>query len=127
VIFGRTVRVGLAGCGYWGRNLARNLFQMGNLSAVCDPSPKILKEVKAAYKGVVATTKFPELLKDKKIDAVAIAAPAVEHYQLSRQALLADKDVFVEKPLALKVAEAEELVELARKRKRVLMVGHILE
>jgi UDP-2-acetamido-3-amino-2,3-dideoxy-glucuronate N-acetyltransferase len=126
-MFGRTVSVGLAGCGYWGRNLARNLFQMGQLGAVCDPSPKILKEVKAAYKGVSATTRFDDLLADKKLAAVAIAAPAVEHYDLAKRALLAGKDVFVEKPLALKVPDAEELVQLARKKKRVLMVGHILE
>ncbi len=126
-MFGRSVRIGLAGCGFWGRNLARNLFQMGHLGAVCDPSPKILKEVKAAYKGVPATTRFDDLLSDKKMAAVAIAAPAVEHYDLARRALLAGKDVFVEKPLALKVPEAEELVEIARKKKRILMVGHILE
>src|SRR6185436_12183870 len=73
------------------------------------------------------TTKFEDLLSDKKLGAVAIAAPAVDHYRLSKEALLAGKDVFVEKPLALKVPEAEELVEIARKKKRVLMVGHILE
>ncbi len=121
------VPVGLAGCGYWGRNLARNLFQMGHLAAVADPSAKVLKEVKAAYKGVRATTRFDDLLEDRKIRAVAVAAPAAEHYALAKKALEAGKDVFVEKPLALQVPEAEELVELARRHKRILMVGHILE
>src|SRR5206468_1953834 len=106
---------------------ARNLFQMGHLAAVADPSAKVLKEVKAAYKGVRATTRFDDLLLDRKIKAVALAAPAAEHYTLARKALEAGKDVFVEKPLALRVPEAEELVELARRHKRVLMVGHILE
>ena len=109
------VGVGLAGCGYWGRNLARNLHQMGHLVAVCDPSAKALKEVKA------------DLLEDGKVKAVAVAAPAALHYELARKALLAGKDVFVEKPLALRVPQAEELVELATDRKRILMVGHILE
>jgi UDP-2-acetamido-3-amino-2,3-dideoxy-glucuronate N-acetyltransferase len=127
-MFGRTkVSIALAGCGYWGRNLARNLFQMGHLAAVADPSAKILKEVKAAYKGVQTTKDFESLLADRKIHAVALATPAAEHYQMARLALKAGKDVFVEKPLALHVPEAEELVELARSRKRVLMVGHILE
>jgi UDP-2-acetamido-3-amino-2,3-dideoxy-glucuronate N-acetyltransferase len=121
------VGIGLAGCGYWGRNLARNLFQMGHLAAVCDPSAKVLKEVKGAYKGVRATKEFESLLDDGKIKAVALAAPAAQHYELAKKAMKAGKDVFVEKPLALRVPEAEELVDLARRTKRVLMVGHILE
>ena len=121
------VGVGLAGCGYWGRNLARNLHQMGHLVAVCDPSAKILKEVKATYRGVKTTRDYADLLEDGKVKAVAVAAPAALHYDLARKALLAGKDVFVEKPLALRVPQAEELVELARDRKRILMVGHILE
>ncbi len=119
--------VGLAGCGYWGRNLARNLHQMGHLAAVADPSAKVLKEVKATYKGVRTMTTFEGLLEDRTIKAVALAAPAAQHYALAKKALKAGKDVFVEKPLALRIPEAEELVDLARSRKRVLMVGHILE
>jgi UDP-2-acetamido-3-amino-2,3-dideoxy-glucuronate N-acetyltransferase len=121
------VSVALAGCGYWGKNLARNLFQMGHLAAVADPSAKVRKEVKAAYKGVPTTKDYESLLGDKKIHAVALASPAAEHYAMAKAALKAGKDVFVEKPLALRVPEAEELVELARKHKRILMVGHILE
>lgn len=121
------VPVGLAGCGYWGRNLARNFFQMGHLVAVADPSAKVLKEVKAAYKGVRTTSDFDDLIEDPKIKAVALATPAAEHYKLAKKALLAGKDVFVEKPLALHVPEAEELVALAQRKKRILMVGHILE
>jgi len=119
--------VGLAGCGYWGRNLARNLHQMGHLAAVADPSAKALKEVKAAYKGVRTVTTFEGLLEDRTIKAVALAAPAAQHYALAKKALKAGKDVFVEKPLALRIPDAEELVDLARRHKRVLMVGHILE
>jgi UDP-2-acetamido-3-amino-2,3-dideoxy-glucuronate N-acetyltransferase len=127
-VFGsKKVAVGLAGCGYWGRNLARNLHQMGHLAAVCDPSAKILKDVKATYKGVRTCSKIEDLLGDAKIKAVAIAAPAAQHYDVARKALLAGKDVFVEKPLALRVPEAEELVELAARKKRILMIGHILE
>jgi UDP-2-acetamido-3-amino-2,3-dideoxy-glucuronate N-acetyltransferase len=122
-----SVGVALAGCGYWGRNLARNLHQLGHLSVVCDPSAKVLKEIKSAYKGVRTVKDFDKVLADPKVKAVAVAAPAVQHYDLTKRALQAGKDVFVEKPLALRVREAEELVELAARKKRVLMVGHILE
>jgi UDP-2-acetamido-3-amino-2,3-dideoxy-glucuronate N-acetyltransferase len=121
------VSIALAGCGYWGKNLARNLFQMGHLAAVADPSAKVRKDVKAAYKGVATTKDYESLLGDKKIHAVALASPAAQHYAMAKAALTADKDVFVEKPLSLRVPEAEELVALARKHKRILMVGHILE
>jgi UDP-2-acetamido-3-amino-2,3-dideoxy-glucuronate N-acetyltransferase len=126
-VAGGGLGIGLAGCGYWGRNLARNLFQMGHLFAVCDPDPRVRREAKAAYPGVRAAADFDDLLDDAKVRAIAVASPAIVHYELARKALLAGKDVFVEKPLALKVGEAEELVELARRRKRILMVGHILE
>jgi UDP-2-acetamido-3-amino-2,3-dideoxy-glucuronate N-acetyltransferase len=127
-VFGSSkLAVGLAGCGYWGRNIARNLHQMGHLAAVADPSAKALKEVKATYKGVRTVTTFEGLLEDRTIKAVALAAPAAQHYALAKKALKAGKDVFVEKPLALRIPDAEELVDLARRHKRVLMVGHILE
>jgi UDP-2-acetamido-3-amino-2,3-dideoxy-glucuronate N-acetyltransferase len=127
-LFGsRKVGVGLAGCGYWGRNLARNLHQLGHLAAVCDPSTKVLKEVKSDFKGVKTCRDFSDLLRDGQVRAVAIASPAALHYELARAALMAGKDVFVEKPLALEIGQAEELVDLAREAKRILMVGHILE
>jgi UDP-2-acetamido-3-amino-2,3-dideoxy-glucuronate N-acetyltransferase len=121
------VKVGLIGCGYWGKNLARNLYQMGSLAWVCDPSAKVLESVRAAYKGVRAARSLEGLLKDKSVKAVAVAAPAEQHHALARRCLLLGKDVFVEKPLALRIADAQELVELAREKGRVLMVGHILE
>jgi UDP-2-acetamido-3-amino-2,3-dideoxy-glucuronate N-acetyltransferase len=121
------VKVGLVGCGYWGKNLARNLHQMASLAWVCDSSPKVLEGARAAYKGVRAARSLDGLLADRGVKAVAIAAPAEQHHALARRCLLAGKDVFVEKPLALRIPEAEELVDLARAKKRVLMVGHILE
>jgi UDP-2-acetamido-3-amino-2,3-dideoxy-glucuronate N-acetyltransferase len=119
--------VALVGCGYWGRNLARNLHQMGQLEYVCDPSPEALEAVRASYRGVRTGRSFDRLLRDEKVKAVALAVPAEAHHAMARRALLAGKDVFVEKPLALRIPEAEELVALARTHKRVLMVGHILE
>jgi predicted dehydrogenase len=121
------VGVALAGCGDWGRNLARNLYQMGHLVAVCDENPAVLREVKRAYPGVAVARRLGALLGRRGVTAVAVAAPAEQHHALARQALLAGKDTFVEKPLALRVADAEELIRLARRRRRILMVGHILE
>lgn len=122
-------RVGMAlvGCGYWGKNIARNLHQMACLEWVVDESPKVLAGVKAGYKGVRTTRDLQRVLRDPKLKAVALASPAALHYDMASAALQAGKDVFVEKPLALRVAQAEELVALARRRKRVLMVGHILQ
>jgi UDP-2-acetamido-3-amino-2,3-dideoxy-glucuronate N-acetyltransferase len=119
--------VALIGCGYWGRNLARNLHQLGALRTVCDTRPKALQEARAAWPGVATSGRVPGVLADPAVAAVAIAAPAVAHYRLTRAALLAGKDVFVEKPLSLELAQAAELVKLARERRRVLMVGHLLE
>jgi UDP-2-acetamido-3-amino-2,3-dideoxy-glucuronate N-acetyltransferase len=121
------VGVALAGCGDWGRNLARNLYQMGHLVAVCDEKASVLREVKRSYPGVAVARRLDALLARRGVTAVAVAAPAEQHYALARQAIMADKDTFVEKPLALRVADAEDLIRLARRRQRILMVGHILE
>jgi UDP-2-acetamido-3-amino-2,3-dideoxy-glucuronate N-acetyltransferase len=119
--------VALVGCGYWGRNLARNLHQMGRLAAVCDPSPEVLAGLRTEYPGLRLERRFERLLERPAVRALAIAAPAAQHYELASRALAAGKDVFVEKPLALRVSEAEELVAQARRGGRVLMVGHLLE
>jgi UDP-2-acetamido-3-amino-2,3-dideoxy-glucuronate N-acetyltransferase len=119
--------IALVGCGYWGHHLARNLHQLGQLVTVCDRDPRVLAGIRAAYGGVKAVARLESVLEDRAVAAVAIAAPAAQHAALARQALAAGKDVFVEKPLALTVREAEELVALGEARKRVLMVGHLLE
>jgi UDP-2-acetamido-3-amino-2,3-dideoxy-glucuronate N-acetyltransferase len=122
----RTPRVGVAGCGYWGRNLVRNFHELGSLAAVCDVEEPRLEEMRRTY-SVPATGCFEDLLAMPEIEAVAISAPAAQHFTLARKALKAGKDIFVEKPLALKVEEGEELVELAQRESRILMVGHLLQ
>jgi UDP-2-acetamido-3-amino-2,3-dideoxy-glucuronate N-acetyltransferase len=119
-------RVAVVGSGYWGKNLVRTFHELGALQAVCDTQPDTLESVQEKY-GVRTTRIFDEIVLDPSIQAVVIAAPAALHCELARKALLNGKDVFVEKPLALEVGEARELVDLARNRKRILMVGHILE
>ncbi|MBA4373580.1 MAG: oxidoreductase [Thermodesulfovibrio sp.] len=131
--------LGLAGLGYWGRNIYRNLSGMGLLRTACDFDPDVI----AAYRSKAAaaltaegetdpvpvrfTASFEELLRDPEIKAVVIATPAATHYELVKKAIAAGKDVFVEKPLALTAAEGAELVGLAERGQRVLMVGHILQ
>ncbi len=119
--------VGLIGCGHWGKNLARNLHQLGQLSWICDADDRVLSRAAESYPGVRTTRELSEVLEDGQVKALALASPAAQHYAMARAAFDAGKDVFVEKPLALKVPEAEELVDRARRDGRILMVGHILE
>jgi UDP-2-acetamido-3-amino-2,3-dideoxy-glucuronate N-acetyltransferase len=120
------VRVSVVGAGYWGKNLVRNFNALGALETVCDVSEETLTRMRQEYH--VATTKdYEAVLGDPIVDAVVIAAPAAQHYELAERALRAGKHVFVEKPLALDAQEGRELVELAKEERRVLMVGHILE
>jgi UDP-2-acetamido-3-amino-2,3-dideoxy-glucuronate N-acetyltransferase len=117
----------LIGAGYWGKNLARNFHALGALHSICDSAPAVLDSYGAEYSAVQKATEFGDVLANKAITQVAIAAPAVLHYQLANAALEAGKDVFVEKPICLDVAEARSLVERAAAKQRVLMVGHLLQ
>lgn len=119
-------RIAVVGAGYWGKNLVRNFHQLGALACVCDTREEVLSEVRRDY-SVPACSDVESVLSDRSIEAIVIAAPAVQHYELTRRALLADKDVYVEKPLALHASEGQQLTDLAAERKRLLMVGHILE
>jgi UDP-2-acetamido-3-amino-2,3-dideoxy-glucuronate N-acetyltransferase len=119
-------KVAVVGCGYWGKNLVRNFHQLGCLSAICDSDTQRLEEMSRSY-GVKGIENFEDLLHDDGIQGVVVGAPAALHHRLAREALMAGKDVFVEKPLALRVEEGEELAQLARKHDRVLMVGHLLQ
>lgn len=120
-----SLSVAVIGGGYWGKNLIRIFHELGVLKTVCDLDKTALLNYKKQY-SAGTTTDYNVLLTDPEIGAIIIAAPAILHYQIAKDALLNGKDVFVEKPLALKVKEGEELVILAKKHKRILMVGHIL-
>ena len=121
----RKKNIAVVGCGYWGKNLVRNFSELGCLHSVCDASPQTLESMAQQY-NVRTVSYFDEILSDPEIRAVAIAAPAVKHYEFAKLALSAGKDVFVEKPLALEAHEGEELVRFAEENGRILMVGHIL-
>ena len=119
-----STNVAVVGMGYWGKNLVRNFHALGVLRTVCDADATREGAVDEKYPGVAFTAEYEAVLADEAIDAVVLATPAGAHFAMARQALLAGKDVFVEKPLARTVAEAEELVGLATAGNRVLMVGH---
>ncbi len=119
-------RIGHAGLGYWGPNLARNVGDLADLRWLCDLSPDLLSEAAKSHPQARTTTDFQELLDDPQVDAVVIATPVVTHYELAKQALAAGKHVFVEKPQAQSSAEAEELLALAEERGLVLMPGYLL-
>jgi UDP-2-acetamido-3-amino-2,3-dideoxy-glucuronate N-acetyltransferase len=118
-------RVAVVGTGHWGRNLVRVLGELGALAAVCDVDVQRAAQLGAAH-GAPAR-ELSDVLADAAVEAVVVAAPAALHASLATRCLQADKHVFVEKPLALEVAEAEALVALAAERGRVLMVGHLLQ
>jgi len=119
--------IGLIGSGNWGKNIQRNLNELGVLHTVCDIDSNVIKERKADFSDIEYTTQLEDILNNPEIKALVIATPAITHYDISKKGILAGKDVFVEKPLALTTKEADELVALAEKHYRILMVGHILQ
>ena len=123
------IQIAVVGIGGWGKNLARNYFQIAeaNLRYVCDLDEKKLAAAREQYPGTATTKSFDDILKDPDLDAVVIATTAPTHFGLAKRALLAGKDVYVEKPFVLEVIQAEELIQLAESSGQVLMVGHLLE
>lgn len=120
------ISVALVGYGYWGPNLLRNYAEIPQASVkyVCDQNPQALAKAVARYPRVQPTADYNEVLSDSDLDAVLIVTPISTHHDLARRALRAGKHVFVEKPLAASVEEAEELVDLAGQFGVTLMVGH---
>jgi UDP-2-acetamido-3-amino-2,3-dideoxy-glucuronate N-acetyltransferase len=118
--------VAVVGVGYWGKNLVRNFHDLGVLAALCDAEESVEANSKRQYSGVKFYRQFHAVLADPTITAVALATPAVTHFEMAKAALQAGKDVLVEKPLAIDVRHGEELVRLADANGRILMVGHIL-
>jgi UDP-2-acetamido-3-amino-2,3-dideoxy-glucuronate N-acetyltransferase len=119
-------RVACIGAGYWGRNLVRNFNELRALSWVCDANPSTRAAIAERYPGVRCTDAVDEVLADGDVAGIVIATPAETHAALVRRALEAGKDVLVEKPLCLDIDEGRELVALAERKRRVLMVGHLL-
>lgn len=122
----KKVNVCVVGMGYWGKNLVRDFHTLGALRAVCDSRPEVEALCKKLHPDVKYFASYGEVLGDASIHAVVLSTPAVTHYDLARRALLAGKDVYVEKPMAVTARDGEELVAIAKEHGRILMVGHIL-
>jgi predicted dehydrogenase len=122
------LRLAAVGLGYWGPNLARNLDELpgAELAWICDREEDRLGRYGSRFPDAQTTTRLEDVLEDESVAAIAIATPVVTHFELAREALLAGKHVFVEKPLALSSALGEQLVALAEERGLVLMPGHLL-
>ncbi len=123
------IKVGVIGLGAWGWNVGRCFYELPDceLVACCDLNDGRRAAAEKNWPGVKAYRTVEEMFALADMQAVVISSPAVTHYPLVRKALLADFDVFVEKPFTLNVAHAEELLHLGEARARVLMVGHLLE
>jgi predicted dehydrogenase len=123
------ITLAMIGVGSWGKNIARNYHEIPdcNLKYLCDANVDQLQKIHRQLPGTIATSDFDAVIADPEVQAVVIATPAPTHYALCKKALEHGKDVYVEKPFTLDVAHAEELIEVARKRERILMVGHLLE
>lgn len=119
------MKIGIIGTGNWGKNLVRTLNNLKVLEATADQAEWLNDAVKKEYPQVNVYSDY-HLILESDIEAVVIATPALTHYRIVKEALLAGKDVFVEKPMTLSSIEAAELAGLAAKEKRVLMVGHLL-
>jgi len=122
----KKVSLGLIGGGYWGKNLIKDFNSLGVLHTICDINKNALLKYNEKYPNVKTTTKWDDVLNDTNINAVCISLPAEMHYSFAKKSLLADKDVYVEKPITLDIKEAEELIQLAREKNKILMVGHLL-
>jgi predicted dehydrogenase len=123
------VRIGVAGLGYWGPNLARNFAALPGceLSWCCDASDAARERWEPSFPRTRFTADLDELLADPDLDAVVLATPVPTHGGLAETVLRAGKHCFVEKPLAQSVGDAERVVAAARETGRTLMVGHLLE
>jgi predicted dehydrogenase len=122
----RRIKVGVAGCGYWGPNLIRNFRSLPdcNLKMMCDLSTSRLKHLKSLYPEVAGETDYLHMLNGINLDAVVIATDVKSHYPMAKAALLSGKHTFIEKPMAGRAEHCEELVEIAKKNGLVLMTGH---
>ncbi len=120
------IRIGFIGFGYWGPNIVRNFSRVKDASLVwiCDVNPAVLASVAHIYPAIKTTKSYHDVLNDESVDAIVIATPTSLHFKLASVALRAGKHVLVEKPMTQTVKEAKELVKLAKRKKKILMVDH---
>jgi predicted dehydrogenase len=122
------IGIAVCGLGNWGWNVLRSFagVPQGQLLYACDLNEALRKKASAAFPRAQAVAELDQALRDPAVQAVALAVDAPAHFRLAQRCLEAGKHVFVEKPLTLRAAEAQELVQLAKARDLRLMVGHLL-
>ena len=120
------IRIAVIGYGYWGPNVVRNFHSLegAEVTLVCDKDPKCEERLRKSHPSIPFVTDENEALTSPKIDLVAVVTPVWTHYELTKRALENGKHVFVEKPFTCRVGQAEELIELAEKKKLHIMVDH---
>lgn len=120
------IKIGVVGYGYWGPNLVRNFSTADNceISGVVDINESRLQSAKKLYPGINISTSYDMLINDPSIDGIVITLPVAEHYEFAKRALLSNKDVLIEKPMTDSVEKASELISIAKKMRRILMVDH---
>lgn len=120
------VRIAVVGCGYWGQNLLRNFCDLeeAEVITVCDFDSRALVRAKRRYPTVEVTQSYAEVLKNSRVDAVVLATPVSTHHPFAKQALQAGKHVLVEKPLAQSTTQVLDLIELAERKSKTVMVDH---
>ena len=123
------IGVAVVGAGNWGKNLVRNFASLphAELKYICDLREQVRAAMGRSYPQVKVVAETDQALSDPQVEAVVVAVDAPAHYAVAKSCLQAGKHTYVEKPLALSAAEASELVDLARRHNRILMVGHLLE
>jgi len=120
------IKIGVIGYGYWGPNVVRNFMSTegAQIISICDIDKNALNRAKKNYPELKTASNSSEILTSPEIDAVAIVTPVYTHFELAKKAVQNGKHIFVEKPFTSSVAEAEELIELAEKKKVKIMVDH---
>lgn len=122
---GHQIKTAVIGAGDWGKNHVRKYHELGALAAICETNPETAARMTGEYS--VPSKSFDEILQDNEIGAIVLASPAHTHKDLGLKALAAGKHLFVEKPLALTVEDAEALTKAAATHDKILMVGHLLQ
>ncbi|HUH65242.1 MAG TPA: Gfo/Idh/MocA family oxidoreductase [Syntrophales bacterium] len=120
------INIGVIGYGYWGPNIVRNFSSLDDtrVLCVCDSNQGAMERVRKSYPHVAVTCDYNDIVTSPDVDAVAVITPVATHFELARKALESGKHVFVEKPFTATVAQAEELITLAEKKKLTIMVDH---
>jgi predicted dehydrogenase len=120
------IKVGVIGVGYWGPNLIRNFVANPdtNMQICCDPNAERLKYITALYPAISTSADYQEVIKHKYVDLIAICTPVHTHFEIAKAALENEKHVLIEKPMTATTRQAEELIQLARKKNRRIFVDH---